>query len=145
MPKEYRLGRGTRLVNAAFQQLARRGMGASYLHTLTVRGRRSGQPYSTPVDVMELSGERWLVAAYGVTNWVHNVRASGEATLARGSRTEHFKVVPATPEEAVPVLRKYMTDVPVTRAYFDARPDASDEAIRAELENHPVFRLIPAS
>jgi deazaflavin-dependent oxidoreductase (nitroreductase family) len=145
MAKTYRHGLGTRLVNAAFGQLAQRGMGAEYLHLLTVKGRKSGQPISTPVDVMELGGERWLVAAYGVTNWVHNVRASGEAALARGGRTAKFKVVPATAEEAVPVLRKYIADVPVTRAYFDATPDASDEAIRAELERHPVLRLIPVS
>jgi deazaflavin-dependent oxidoreductase (nitroreductase family) len=145
MAKRYARGFGTRLVNTVFQQLARLGLGAPYLHTLTVKGRRSGRPYTTPVDVMELGGERWLVAPYGVTNWVHNVRASGEATLARGARTEHFKVLPATTEEAVPVLRTYMTDVPVTRAYFDARPDAPDEAIRAELEKHPVFRLVPVS
>jgi deazaflavin-dependent oxidoreductase (nitroreductase family) len=145
MAKTYRRGFGTRLVNTAFRQMAKRGIGAPYLHVLTVRGRRSGRPYSTPVDVMELGGQRWLVAPYGVTNWVHNVRASGEATLTRGGHTEKFKVVPATAEEAVPVLRKYMADVPVTRAYFDATPDASEETILAELEQHPVFRLITAS
>jgi deazaflavin-dependent oxidoreductase (nitroreductase family) len=143
--KTYRHGLGIRLANTAFGQMAQRGMGAPYLHLLTVKGRKSGRPISTPVDVMELGGERWLVAPYGVTNWVHNVRATGEATLARGGRSEKFKVVPATAEEAVPVLRKYMADVPVTRAYFDATADSSDEAIRAELERHPVFRLIPIS
>jgi len=144
MAKTYRRGFGTRVVDSAFRQMAQRGVGAGYRYVLTVKGRRSGRPLSTPVDVMEVGGQRWLVAAYGVTNWVRNVRASGEATLTRGGRAERLKVVPATAEEAVPVLRKYILDVPITRAYFDASPDAPDGALRAELEKHPVFRLTPA-
>lgn len=145
MAKSYRRGPGSRLVNTALQQMAQRGMGAPYLHVLTVKGRKSGRPHSTPVDVMELSGERWLVAPYGATNWVHNVRSAGEATLSRAGHSAVYKVVPATVEEALPVIRKYMTDVPITRAYWDARPDASDQAIRAEFQTHPVFRLVPVS
>ncbi|MEP7106082.1 MAG: nitroreductase/quinone reductase family protein [Chloroflexota bacterium] len=145
MAKTYRRGLLTRLVNGAFQQMARRGLGAHYLHELTVRGRKSGQLHSTPVDVMDLGGQRWLVAPYGVTGWVRNVRVSGEAAITRGGRTEKVGVVPAGREEAVPVLRKYMKDVPVTRAYFDATADAPDEAIAAELDRHPVFRLVPVA
>ncbi len=40
-------------------------------------------------------------------------------------------------------LRAYMTRIRVTRRYFDARPDAPDSAIRAELPRHPVFLLTP--
>jgi deazaflavin-dependent oxidoreductase (nitroreductase family) len=145
MPKTYRRGFLTRLVNSAFKQMARRGLGAPYLHQLTVRGRKSGQLHSTPVDIMELGGQRWLVAAYGVTGWVRNVRVSGEAAITRGGRTEKVTVVPAVTAEAVPVLRKYIKDVPVTRAYFDTAPDAPDEAIAAELDRHPVFRLVPVA
>ena len=70
MAKTYRLTRGTRLVNALFRILTRLGMGASYRHILTVPGRKTGRLYSTPVDVIELEGERWLVAGYGPASWV---------------------------------------------------------------------------
>jgi deazaflavin-dependent oxidoreductase (nitroreductase family) len=123
--------------------MTRFGLGASYRFILTVRGRKTGRLYSIPVDVMEYGGDEWLVAAYGVTNWVHNVRASGEVTLTRGGRSQRFSTEEAETREAVPVLRKYITEFPVTRPYFDARPDAPDEALASELPKHPVFRLIP--
>jgi hypothetical protein len=73
-----------------------------------------------------------------------NTRASGEATLSRGGHTQTYKIEEAGVEDAVPVLRKYIAEIRVTRAYFDATPDSSDEAIAAELPRHAVFRLIPA-
>jgi hypothetical protein len=69
--------------------------------------------------------------------------AAGEVTLSRGTRTEAFGIAEATPEEVVPMLRTYMTEVRVTRPYFDAAPDAPDEALRLELPRHPVLRLVP--
>jgi hypothetical protein len=46
--------------------------------------------------------------------------------------------------DAVPVLRRYMAQIHVTRPYFDAAPDSPDDAIKAELPRHPVFQLTPA-
>jgi deazaflavin-dependent oxidoreductase (nitroreductase family) len=127
--KTYRLSRGTRLVNSAFRLLTRLGLGASYRHILTVRGRKTGRLYSTPVDVIEHDGQRWLVAGYGPANWVANVRTAGEVTLSRGRRSDRFKVEEAAPAAAVPVLRRYMSQIRVTRAYFDADPESSDEQV----------------
>jgi hypothetical protein len=64
-------------------------------------------------------------------------------TLSRGRQSHRFDVEEAEGPAAVPVLRKYMTEVRVTHAYFDAGPDSSDEDVAAELRRHPVFRLIP--
>jgi hypothetical protein len=47
------------------------------------------------------------------------------------------------PEAAVPVLRRYIDEIRVTRAYFEANPASTDEEIAAELPKHPVFRLGP--
>src|SRR3954467_14730836 len=52
---------------------------------LTVVGRRSGIPRSTPLLCVP-HGERWLIAGsyFGgpeMPVWVHNIRASGEATI----------------------------------------------------------------
>jgi deazaflavin-dependent oxidoreductase (nitroreductase family) len=121
--------------------MTRLGLGASYRHILTVPGRKTGRLYSTPVDVMEVGGDRWLVAGYGPVNWVRNARAAGEVTLSRGGRTEKYTIAGASPAEAIPVLRKYLTDVRVVRPYFDAAPDAPDEVLEAELPRHPVLRL----
>jgi hypothetical protein len=48
------------------------------------------------------------------------------------------------PSEAVPVLRRYITQIRVTWPYFDAAPDSPDDAIKAELPRHPVLELTPA-
>jgi deazaflavin-dependent oxidoreductase (nitroreductase family) len=142
MAKTYRIGRGTRLVNAHFQTMTRLGLGASYRHILTVPGRKTGRLHSTPVDVMRVGGERWLVAGYGPAGWVRNARAAGEVTLSRGRHSRRFEIEETDAATAVPVLRKYMTEIRVTRAYFDASPDSADEQVAAELPRHPVFRLV---
>jgi deazaflavin-dependent oxidoreductase (nitroreductase family) len=143
MAKTYRLSRGTRLVNSLFRTLTGLGLGASYRQILTVPGRKTGRLYSTPVDVIELNGQQWLVAGYGPANWVANARAAGEVTLSRGRQSHHFEVEETVPAAAVPVLRRYMSEIHVTRAYFDANPDSTDEEVAAELPRHPVFRLVP--
>jgi hypothetical protein len=91
---------------------------------------------------MQNGDERWLVAAYGVTNWVHNARAAGEVQIARGRCRETLRVAEVTPEDSVPVLRQYLREVPITRAYFDVTADSTDEQFAAEASRHPVFRLI---
>jgi deazaflavin-dependent oxidoreductase (nitroreductase family) len=143
MPRKYRPSFGTRLINSIFRVMTKLGLGASYRQILTVAGRRTGKLYSTPVDVLEVGGDRWLVAGYGPSNWVHNARAAGKVTLSRGGHSATFKVEEAEVKVAVPVLRAYVTEIRVTRPYFDAGPDSADEAIAAELKRHPVFRLIP--
>lgn len=145
MAKAYRLGTGTRLVNHIFGVMTKLGLGARYRHVLTVPGRRTGQLRSTPVDVLEHDGSRWLVAGYGPASWVANARAAGVVTLSRGGRSERFTVHEPERDEAVPVLRKYITQIRVTRSYFDAAPDAPDDAIAAELTRHPVLRLALAA
>lgn len=95
--------------------------------------------------MLELDGDRWLVAGYGPTNWVRNARAAGEVTLSRGRQSQKFKVDEVCDQTAVPVLRKYMAEIHVTRPYFDANPNSSEAAVAAELERHAVFRLIPLS
>jgi hypothetical protein len=75
---------------------------------------------------------------------VLNTRAAGEVTLSRGGHAETYKVEETAAEGAIPVLRKYIAEIRVTRPYFDAAPNASDEAVAAELSKHAVFRLTPA-
>jgi hypothetical protein len=82
------------------------------------------------------------VAAYGVTNWVRNARVTGEVQIASGRHRETLRVAELAPEESVSVLRQYLREVPVTRAYFDVTPDSSDEQFAAESPRHPVFQLL---
>jgi hypothetical protein len=72
-------------------------------------------------------------------------RARGEVTLSRDRHSETYKVEEVGAEDAIPVLREYIAEIRVTRAYFDATPNSSDEAVAAELSRHAVFRLIPST
>jgi deazaflavin-dependent oxidoreductase (nitroreductase family) len=109
---------------------------------LTVRGRKSGRRYSTPVQLVLGGGERWLVAPYGEVGWVRNARAAGEVELTRARRTTRHRIEELGPEEAAPVLREYLRGTPIVRPYFEASRNAPLEAFAAEATDHPVFRLI---
>jgi deazaflavin-dependent oxidoreductase (nitroreductase family) len=111
------------------------------MYLLTVRGRRTGARDSTPVTLVEQSTNHWLVAPYGEVSWVRNARAAGQVTLSRGRRSETVAIVELRPAEAAPVLQQYVTEVPITRPFFDAKPDSPVEAFVAEAPGHPVFRI----
>lgn len=140
-PKRYRLTGIQRGVNAVYTLLTRCGLGAGHRHLLTVVGRRSGIPRTTPVDVMTHAGSRWLVAPYGEVDWVRNLRASGTATLQRGRYRDAFVAEEVDAPTAVPVIRRYIADVRVTRPYWGVGTDATDAQLEQEAVHHPVFRL----
>jgi deazaflavin-dependent oxidoreductase (nitroreductase family) len=141
MAATYHLSGWRRLLNALVKTLLRMGLAPRHTYLLTVRGRRSGTPYSTPVTLIEEGTHRWLVAPYGEVAWVRNARAAGQVTLSRGRRLETVGIVELGPAEAAPVLKQYVTEVPITRPFFDARPDSPLEAFIAEAPRHPVFRI----
>lgn len=136
-----RLGAWRRLVNAFVRVLLMLGLGPSHTYLLTVRGRTTGRPHSTPVTLVENAGSRWLVAPYGEVGWVQNARAAGQVTLTRWWRSQTVRITELPPAEAGPVLKRYATAVPITRPFFDARHDASVAAFVAEAARHPVFRI----
>jgi hypothetical protein len=97
------------------------------------------------VTLVEEGANRWLVAPYGEVSWVHNARAAGQVTLSRGRHTETVAIADLGPEEAAPILKRYVTDIPITRPFFDPKPDSPLEAFVAEAHRHPVFRIHAAS
>jgi deazaflavin-dependent oxidoreductase (nitroreductase family) len=128
--------------DALVRIMTRLGLGGRRMHVLSVRGRRSGRTYSTPVQLVEEDGERWLVAPYGDVGWVRNARAAGDVTLRRGRRSETVGLEEVDAERAAPVLRSYVRAISLVRPYFDAEPDAPLEEFAAEASRHPVFRIV---
>lgn len=141
MTERYRLTPVRRLANAAIKPLIRLGLGGRHTYILTVRGRRTGRDYSTAVTLIE-DGERWLVAPYGEVSWVRNARAAGEVRLSRARRSETLRIEEVGPEQAAPILREYLQQVPIARPYFDVTPDSPLEEFAGEASRHPVFRLV---
>jgi deazaflavin-dependent oxidoreductase (nitroreductase family) len=141
VPGPYRLSPGRRAVNALVRPLARLGLVGPRTHLLTVPGRRSGKPWTTPVSLVELGGERYAVAPYGERNWVKNARAAGRIELRRGRKRQALRVEELDAAAAVPVLREYYRRGIVTRPFFGVTLDSTLEAWLAEAPRHPVFRL----
>ena len=110
-------------------------------YLLTTIGRKSGKPRSTPVILVEEEHKRWLVAPFGVVSWVYNARAAGKVTLTRNGKSETVAIKELSPEQAGPILRKYLSNVSVARPYFDVRINSSEAAYNAEAPKHPVFEL----
>ncbi|MBW0017553.1 MAG: nitroreductase family deazaflavin-dependent oxidoreductase [Mycobacterium sp.] len=135
--------------NKVFIQLTRLGMsfGGESPVVLTVPGRNSGAPRSTPVTPMTLDGQRYVVAGFPGADWVRNVRAATEVTLSRGRKRERVRMVELSAEEAKPVLRAFPTEVPTGVGFMkrsglvsDGRPDEF-EALAGTCA---VFRFDPA-
>jgi deazaflavin-dependent oxidoreductase (nitroreductase family) len=141
MATRYQRGVGRRVGNAVVRALLALGLGPRSTYLLGVVGRRSGTLRFTPVTLVEAGGRRWLVAPYGDVAWVRNLRVAGRATLSRGGRAETVTVSEIGAEEAAPVLKLYVTRVPITRPYFDVTPASDLDAFRAEAPRHPVFAL----
>ncbi|WP_354645109.1 nitroreductase family deazaflavin-dependent oxidoreductase [Kitasatospora camelliae] len=113
---------------------------------LAVRGRKSGEWRTTPVNMLTLNGERYLVAPRGHTQWVRNLRAAGTGELRLGRRAEAFRATEledgAKPEVLRAYLKRWKFEVGV---FFDGVDDtASDEVLLRIAPGYPVFRIAAA-
>lgn len=80
---------------------------------LTVPGRKSGKPRSTPMTPFRFDGDLYVVAGYPSADWAANARAAGTGTLSRGRKSRPVRIVELTAAQARPVLRVYPHEVPV--------------------------------
>lgn len=121
---------------------SRLGLSLAGSRRLTVRGRKSGQPRTTPVNPLEIDGVTYLVAPRGNTQWVRNLRAAGEGELHHGSKASHFRADEVPDAEKLPILKTYLDKWAwEVGAFFDLEKDPSDEQIREIAPRHPVFRV----
>ena len=136
-----------RAANMLMANLLRAGIkirGFGYpAYLLTVRGRKSGLPRTTPIVIIEQEGKRYLVSPFGLVDWVRNLRAAGEAVLTRGHRTEMVRAVELTSYEAGRVLKKGLQHgiPPFLGKRFELTADSSQEEIERVVVTHPVFLL----
>jgi deazaflavin-dependent oxidoreductase (nitroreductase family) len=137
----YKPGVGLKLVNVIMRATLGLGLGPPGVQLLSVRGRRSGTTYTTPVSAVHREGSTYLVSPYGNLAWARNARVAGEVTLGRGSRRLAYSVSEITADEAGPVLRQYVRENKITAKYFDVTDVSTDAAWVVEAPRHPVFRL----
>jgi deazaflavin-dependent oxidoreductase (nitroreductase family) len=65
----------------------------SVVSVLSVPGRASGAWRSVSVAVLLHDGDRYVVSAYGDTEWSRNLRAAGQARLREHGRVDAVRAV----------------------------------------------------
>ena len=128
----------TALLRAGFKLV---GFGKYPMYLLTVRGRKSGQPRTISIAIIERNGKRYLGAPFGAVDWVRNLRAAGEAILTRGRRAETINATELPPREAALVLREEVKDGNPFSSYFGVTAESSLEDFERAVVSHPLFLL----
>jgi deazaflavin-dependent oxidoreductase (nitroreductase family) len=130
--------------NRTVRRLTRWGLSVAGSRELRVRGRKSGEWRSTPVNLVTVSDERYLVAPRGTTQWVRNLRAAGGAgELKLGRRVEAFHADELADAAKTPVLREYLRRWAwEVGAFFEGvDKNASDADLARIAPDFPVFRV----
>lgn len=122
------------------------GLGLEHNYLLMVRGRKTGQLYSTPVNLLEFRGRQFLVCGRGRAQWVRNAEAAGQVTLKRRMGQKEYFVRPLTDDQKPEVLKCYLDSYKTTvRRYFPVPVGAPPSAFEPYVGRYPVFELTPAS
>ncbi len=111
------------------------------MYLLTVRGRKSGQPRTVPIAMIERNGKRYVGSPYGIVDWVRNLRAAGEAILTRGRRSETVNARELSKDEAVLVLQEDIKGGNPFARNYGVTADSSREEFERAVISHPLFVL----
>jgi deazaflavin-dependent oxidoreductase (nitroreductase family) len=129
------------VVNPLLKGLHRVGIGVAGSQTLAVRGRKSGEVRTNPVNPFELDGRTYLLSPRGTTQWVRNLRAAGgEGELRSGRKVRRFHADEVPDTEKLPLLRLYMDKWSwEVKGFMGIDADAPDEELRRVAPDHPAF------
>jgi deazaflavin-dependent oxidoreductase (nitroreductase family) len=120
-------------------------MGVSVLGSriLAVRGRKSGEWRTTPVNLLIIDGQRYLVSPRGQTQWVRNLRVSHQGELRLGRRAEPFTATEVSDDDKPAILRAYLARWKAEVGVFfgGVGPGSSDAELRRISPDHPVFTV----
>lgn len=138
--------RSVKIANAVIALAHRMGL-AMPMSLLTVPGRKTGQPRSTPVSPYYVDGQRYVVGGYGGSDWVRNARAAGSGVLTRGRRKERVRLIDLPEAERGPILREFPAKMPHGVPMFGKVgivENDSPEAFESAAPRCAVFRIEPA-
>ena len=137
--------RGISVFNAIAKPLLAAGLPMGFNGLLTVPGRKTGQPRTTPVAIIEVDGRRWIWCPWGERHWVRNLRAAGRATIEVRRQTEPVTARELDPAERLVFFRDVLR--PLARSmrggmWFIRTFDGVDlDDPVAAAANRPVFEL----
>jgi deazaflavin-dependent oxidoreductase (nitroreductase family) len=135
-------------MNKVMMAVQKLGIPTGPAMVLTVPGRKSGQPRSTPMTPFEFDGGLYVVAGYPGADWAANARAAGSGMLSRGRRSRPVKIIELTPTQARPILRAFPVEVPVGVAFAKRSGmvvDGTSDEFEALAGRIAVFRFDPVT
>ncbi len=132
-----------RLFNSLVAAVTKMGISVYGSRVLYVRGRKSGEWRSTPVNPLSLDGKRYLVSPRGQTQWARNMRAAGGGELRVGRRVERFTATELADDVKPAVLREYLRrwKFEVGMFFEDVTPDSPDSRLLEIAPGFPVFQI----
>lgn len=135
-----------RIMNGTVRWLVGIGVDIKGSRVLWVRGRKSGEWRSTPVNLLVIDGHRYLVSPRGHTQWVRNVRASGGGELRIGRRVEAFHATELGDDVKPELLREYLRRwaFEVNQFFGGVSARSPESELVRIAPKHPVFELSPA-
>jgi deazaflavin-dependent oxidoreductase (nitroreductase family) len=133
--------------NPAITLMTRAGISIWGSRILRVRGRKSGELRSNPVNLLTYEGKQYLVSPRGLTQWVRNIRVSGDGELVLGNKVQHFNALEVPDTEKSPIVRAYMKRFSFEggRFFRGVKADSPEEDLRRIAPDHPVFLIEPAT
>jgi deazaflavin-dependent oxidoreductase (nitroreductase family) len=129
--------------NPAVALMTRIGISVWGSRILRVRGRKSGEWRSNPVNLLTFEGKQYLVSPRGHTQWVRNIRVTGGGELVLGSKVQAFTAVEIPDAEKAPIMRAYLKrfSFEVGMFFKGVKADSPEEDLVRIAPDHPVFRL----
>lgn len=136
-------GGGTLIFNRVVAGMTKMGISVLGSRVLSVRGRKTGELRSTPVNLLTIDGIQYLVAPRGHTQWVRNLRVAGTGELRVGRRVETFTPTELADADKPAILRAYLKRWKFEVGMFFDGVDhtASDEELLRIAPGYPVFRI----
>jgi deazaflavin-dependent oxidoreductase (nitroreductase family) len=137
-----------RVFNPGVAAITRAGISVWGSRVLEVKGRQSGIPRRTPVNLLDFDGRQYLVAPRGEAQWVRNARADGgRLVLILGRRRDSRVAIEIPDREKSPILRAYLRRWKAEVGVFfgGVSADSSDEDLQRIAPDHPVFLLSEAT
>jgi deazaflavin-dependent oxidoreductase (nitroreductase family) len=148
-----------RFFNPIVRRIFRAGVPSGPNILLTVRGRTTGLDRTFPIAMLQVGDRRFVQASFGEVNWVRNIRASGQAVVTKGRRSQKVEAIELAPEIAGPILRDTLARYHRSRLlrallggairppagaqrFLHVRTDDTLEDYVAEARRHPVFELV---
>jgi deazaflavin-dependent oxidoreductase (nitroreductase family) len=133
-------------MNKILMAMQKLGIAAGPVRVLTVVGRKSGQPRSTPATPFTYEGKLYVAGGYPKADWVLNARAAGEGTVTKGRAVERVAFVELSADEARPVFRVFPREVPAGVGFYKRAglvTDGTPDEFEALAGRCAIFRLDP--